>query len=523
VSANPDELQVKQASWMQQPKRWPLVNTLMTRDNQLSKATRLVNAYGEKDPMLNEYQVEKRPGLSAAQYSLGGNGEGLFMQDFVSPSIPGVNQNLYIVQGGILYLVRFAVAGGFPPTTTSLGPLTAMTFGPQIFFGPITPYNSRLLQFGWTVSFASIPDSSASNLIFGNGSATYYLAAGGVPTLLGNGQNFPGFVVPGIVYLDGTTYVMDFFGAIYGSLNLNDPTVWDPLNKIVANNYPDTGVYLARQLTYVIAIKRISTQVFFDNGNPTGSPLSPLPGAIFKFGCISPDTVQSLGDVLFWVTCNEDYALQVVKLDNLQPQVISDPSIDKLLTGSLLNGLSTQFRSVIFERGGHKFYVVTIVDNNLTLVYDIDQGLWYQWTDTNGNYYRTVSATYDQFGRLLTQDINDGNIYLCDTDYVYPNDHGLIATVDIYTPNYDAGIDRIKSLSQIRFNADQTAGSKLQVRFSDNDYQSFNNFRTVDLARERPILNDEGSFYRRAYHFRHQCNTKLRIRAAELQMDIGTL
>jgi hypothetical protein len=102
-------------------------------------------------------------------------------------------------------------------------------------------------------------------------------------------------------------------------------------------------------------------------------------------------------------------------------------------------------------------------------------------------------------------------------------DLGILFPVDIYTPNFDAGVDRIKYLSQMRINADQTPGSLLQVRCSDNDYQSWDNFRTIDLSRTRPILNDEGSFYRRAYHFRHYANTAFRIRSCDLQMDIGTL
>jgi hypothetical protein len=120
--------------------------------------------------------------------------------------------------------------------------------------------------------------------------------------------------------------------------------------------------------------------------------------------------------------------------------------------------------------------------------------------------------------------ISTGNVYQMDGDYVYPTDFGHVVPVDIYTPNFDAGADRIKYLSQMRFNADQTPGSILYVSSSDNDYGSFSRTaRRVDLGRQRPILNDEGSFYRRAYHFRHYANTGLRIRSVDLQMDIGTL
>jgi len=58
---------------------------------------------------------------------------------------------------------------------------------------------------------------------------------------------------------------------------------------------------------------------------------------------------------------------------------------------------------------------------------------------------------------------------------------------------------------------------------SDDDYQTWSNFREVDLSKNRPMLTNCGTFRRRAYHFRHQSNTPLRIQAVELMIDLGTL
>ena len=81
----------------------------------------------------------------------------------------------------------------------------------------------------------------------------------------------------------------------------------------------------------------------------------------------------------------------------------------------------------------------------------------------------------------------------------------------------------LKYLHSMDFVADQTAGSTLMVRKTDDDYQTWSNPRMVDLGTHRPRLISNGSFRRRAYHFRHACNTALRIKAVELQLDIGTL
>jgi hypothetical protein len=73
------------------------------------------------------------------------------------------------------------------------------------------------------------------------------------------------------------------------------------------------------------------------------------------------------------------------------------------------------------------------------------------------------------------------------------------------------------------FNADQQAGSKLQIRCSDDDYQTWTNFREVNLGNKQPVLTNCGTFIRRAWHMRHQGNVPLRIKSVGLQVDLGTL
>jgi hypothetical protein len=213
-------------------------------------------------------------------------------------------------------------------------------------------------------------------------------------------------------------------------------------------------------------------------------------------------------------------------LENLQFKIISTPAIDRFLnlpSQAVANYNVYNFGSCIIKYAGHRFYVLTNFKASVTMVYDIDQKLWYQWTDANGNFYPIMSVAIDLSNNLLAQGINSGVVNFLGPDYVYPSDNGVLFPVDIYTPNFDAGVDRIKLLSQMRFNADQTAGSILKVRFSADDYQHWNNFRSVNLSETRPILSDEGSFHRRAYHFRHQANTPFRLRSVDLQMDLGTL
>lgn len=491
------------------PKRWPLVVQPENRDETVNKDARLVNCYAEKHS--EGYQIEKRFGVSLTPvYTLpGGIARGMYrwqLNESEAIIVMGAGPNLYT-----------ASVVGFPT--------------PHIQLSAAIPITS-----GGTFWFCAIP-SAAPLLMFSSGNIGYYLdATGSLHTI--TDSNYPGVTVPGIVYLDGTVYVMASNGDIVNTLNQDDPTVWDPLGIIEAQDEPDVAVALVKQLVYVVALKQWTTQFFYDAGNATGSPLAPVPGAILTYGCLSADSVQEIDGLLLWITSSKTQSPQVLLLESLQPRIVSTPPIDRLLelfTTSPSNTL-LQIHSFAFKHAGHRFYGITARTPSITLVYDIDQKLWYQWSDYQGNYYPYFSPTLNltasnsgiisigiPYVNRIVQNWLTGNVYNIDADFIFPNDAGNIFPVDIYTPNFDAGVDRRKQLNVMRFNADQTAGSELYVRSSDDDYQTWNNFRRVDLANKRPTLTNCGSFYRRAYHFRHFANTKFRVRTVDLQMDVGTL
>ena len=100
-----------------------------------------------------------------------------------------------------------------------------------------------------------------------------------------------------------------------------------------------------------------------------------------------------------------------------------------------------------------------------------------------------------------------------------------VMAVDVVTPNFDGEVDRRKQCNRLTFLADVVAGSEMLVRVNDKDYaaDSWSNFRTVDLSTELPFSQNWGTFIRRAHHFRHQKQTAFRLKAVNLQLDVGTL
>ena len=529
-----------QAQTVAIPKRWPLVSPLETRTSvlPLTKDARLINGYVEFDPADQEYWVWRRPGLGYQPvFGAGSTLQGMGLYTWVQPgsfSIPPTATN-------VIVLSAWAAAPNY--STFTLGYWTAQpllsTTPTMTTIGTISS-NSPFRPFFETVK------SSPQTVVVGTNEAAYIINANGFPVTLTQITD-PAFptnqspqlaLVQGWVFLDGTLYVMDEAGNIWGSANLNSAVSWNVLNVISASANSDPGVALVKQLSYVVAMKTWSTQIFYDNGAnnpPPASPLSPVPDAQLPWGCFSAGSVQSIDQTLIWMTSNQSVGPQIVRMDNLSASIVSTPSVDRILgqVGLLLGFPNYGITSTVVKLKGHRWYCLTLLSLNVTLVYDMDQPgkQWYIWTDASGNYWPITSMSYAPPsiqgtaklpGLHLGQHLIDGYVFQVDADYIFPNDAGSAVPVDIFTQNVDFGVNRIKQLSRMYFNGDQVPGSALLTRFSDDDYQSWSDPVSIDLGIERPQLGDQGSFWRRAYWFRHVASTPFRVKSMDLQMDLGT-
>ncbi len=204
---------------------------------------------------------------------------------------------------------------------------------------------------------------------------TYTFAGGTSPatgTISGSGGRT---TVPGIVYMDTYFNVMDTSGIIYTSAG-NDATTWPALNFIQAEVEPGVGKCLAKSQNYIIAFKEWSTEFFYDAGNPTGSPLSTVGNGFNLVGCANGDSVASLDGILFWVSQTMQKGRGVHMMLGLQERPVSTPDIERILN---LSSLATIY-SYGVKIAGHAFYVLTLVDQNITIVYDMTSSMWSQWS-----------------------------------------------------------------------------------------------------------------------------------------------
>jgi len=464
-----------QADTVAIPKRLPLIIDPQNRGNSVRYDARLVNAYIEKFSD-GRYCVYERPGMTEDSRPPAGNANGYGVFQWSGA--------VYSIFGNTLYRNGVAVSG------------TVNTAGGVYRFDACL--------------------GATPKLIFGNGiEAYYYDTSGGLVNI--TDVDFPSSFVKGWAYLNGTNYVMLSTAYIQGD-DINDPSAWNPLNVILAQIEPDPGVALAKQLVYVVAFKQLSTEIFYDAGNATGSPLGRVEGAKQNYGCLSANSVQDLGGQLLWLGWSKDGAAEILMLENLKLSTVSTKPIERLLEGATL----TNVFSWNVKLEGHRFYVLTLKDENLTLVYDLDEQMWAQWTDASGNYVPIVASCATTSLQHIVQHETNGRLYLLSSDAA--TDAGDLIEVNVYTPNFDGGTKRVKQLNMMYFDTDQKVSGTLKVRVNDDDYnpKGWSSFRPVDLSIQKPYLDTCGTFVRRAHHLQFKEPVRMpRLMSVDLQLDLG--
>lgn len=184
--------------------------------------------------------------------------------------------------------------------------------------------------------------------------------------------DYPANTTRGCAFLDGRFFAMATNGDIYQSA-LENASSWSSLEFIGSQVEPDEGVYLAKHQSYIVSLKKWSTEFFYDAANATGSILSPVQNAAFKIGCASEDSVKEMADTVVWMGQTRDgYGRAIFRLNGTVPERISDSQIEKILNADSLATVYSWSANV----GSHMLYGLTLVTTGVTLVYDFASGLW---------------------------------------------------------------------------------------------------------------------------------------------------
>ena len=461
--------------------RLSLVAPIETRDGSLAKDSGMVNVYVDNN-VTGAPEVVKRPG-SVTLYSAGAATIGQGMVAFNGTACFIAGDNLYTVASG------FQVA--LPAPTVSNARLTTLDSVQSV----------SILKSKW-------------NLWKMTGLTTLAKCVS---------ANYPTLTLPGIVYLDGYYYVLSTTGALQNS-SFEDPLTWDPLGFLMIDPGLGTAIALARHLNYVFAFCTNGTQAFYNAGNASpGSPLSPAGNAVFSTGCAHADSIINISGNTIFMTHSRQYGRGVAMFVGLSIEILSTPYVNKILN---LSTLASGISGMGIKVSGHSFYLLTLFDLNVTLCFDFDTRIWTTWASspdgTANNYFEGLFALPQSETGAQNLFLNAAGNKVISMNPAYFDDSGLAIVAQITSPTMDNGMMDKKFCSALYVVGDTVPASTVAISYSDDDCQTYNSARTVDMSTTRKMLRVLGSFRRRVWRLRHTASTSFRAQSLEVEVDKGS-
>ena len=350
----------------------------------------------------------------------------------------------------------------------------------------------------------------------------YYDVPTAVATKIAS-ANFPGnagkTLAGTFAHMDGYAFIMATDGTLWDS-DLNSITAWSALNFVTANAYPDKGVGCIRYKNQIIAFGSESMQFYYNAGNPVGSPLNRIDSQTVKIGAINADSIGQIADTVFWVGSSPQGGCSVFQYDG-SPQRISFPEQDYqlLLAGPTSISLSTVR---VFGRS-----FVLVIAGGTTFAYVVEDKRWHQWNGgMNAIPLWFKCAGLSAGSQILTYSVSNqstsGKVYLVNPSSLTFADDGATFSALAQTAADDMGTSERKIYEMLRVIADtESASSPLGIAYSDDDFNTFTQWGTVDLSLPLPRASRLGSSHKRAWQFTHSANTAMRIQRIDAEISVS--
>ncbi len=328
----------------------------------------------------------------------------------------------------------------------------------------------------------------------------------------------------GPVHMDGYMFVMTNNGKIWNS-DINSVSAWTASSYITAQASPDGGMGLARYRNLIVAFGKNSVEFFENRGNATGSPLSSIPSATIRVGCVQFNKVYrsilNVGDTVYWIGVETgSHRIGIYRLNGYQAEKVSTPFIDKILNDNSQN-LILGFAGAMTMHGQTHIYMFS-GSLNYSYVFCPDTNIW--WINLTLDNQQPLSIVgsniSDTSSGLYSYYVNNQNAQVASTLQGSFTDDAQAYTMTVRTDNIDHGTMNRKFYERIRVVGDiQSSASNISISFSDDDFATFSTARTIDMSSHSAMamgLTRLGSARRRSWKLEHSANTPCRLEAIEI-------
>ena len=358
---------------------------------------------------------------------------------------------------------------------------------------------------------------TGKRLLVSDGTKLYSINTSDTVTTVSTSSDaqFPTSNLGPVVYFD--TYIL--FGKANGEIwnsDADSEEAYTSTSFLAAEMYGDDLECIVRQKDQIVAFGTQAIEFYFDNANASGSPLLRIDQNAIQLGLVTKNSIARSGDILFFVakTPQNHYSVWAINSTNEVGRISTSP-IEKLLAGETTNMSSCTAFSIRIQ--GHTLYVLNLAGADRTIVFDFDEKMWCEWSNTSTAKFPGISAT-ELSGTLYIQDATNGRVYTFGAGTF--QDSGSNFTVTLQTSAYDFDSSHRKTLGVLDVYGDNTTGD-LNESHSDDDYSTFSTARAIDMAGIKKRLTRLGSFRKRAFKFTFAGNYALRLEGMELHMRKG--
>lgn len=534
--------------------RIPLAHQLSSRTNSTTKDARIVNAYVEteeskkyviKRPGLASFTITPALGASTAQgmYAFRGTGKlyPIVNNTFYEVTTAGASTNKGAVTSGIysfvetssmpyLFIHNNTDAYNLNGTTGTFTKLTDPAFPtnqtPALTLVPGAIYLDDTVYVMTTTGriYNSSIENTAGVTFTGSIATTVLTVTAITEGVLAVGQLVSGAGVAVGTYITalgtgtgGTgTYTVGVSQTVASEAMVIN--AWNALDYTSKASEPDGGVALAKHLSYLVAFGQWSTEFFYDAANPTGSPLARNDTAKTEIGCANAQSVVQIlsNQTVMWIGQGRETGRGVYHIIGTAPQKVSTKAIDEFLNADPL----TNVRAWSIAIAGTVFYVLTLKDSGYTFAFDLKDKVWTQWTSDNGAGVESFFTPefFASLGNVSYVQLPGGLVSKVSTSTY--QDLGININYRVVTPKLDNNDNKNKFWFSVELMGDMVTGTA-SIRHTNDDYQTWSTYRSVDLSMKRPIIYQLGQGKRKAFDIWSTINQPIRLEAMEADVHPG--
>ncbi|HET8689179.1 MAG TPA: packaged DNA stabilization protein [Methanosarcina sp.] len=332
--------------------------------------------------------------------------------------------------------------------------------------------------------------------------------------------NVPGHI-QSPVYLDGYIFIPKAGGQdIYNSA-LDDPLTWNN-EYISAEMSPDGIRDIAKIANYIVAFGESSIEFFYDAANVGGSPLS-RNDTLYRHTGYMGGKAQ-IGNKLFFVGSYSDGNADIFVLEDTKLSSIGAPQVIRTINRTQIDDNNIYGAVVTFN--GMYHYVFSV--GNSTFAYNINNDMYTNWKYGNTTSFKIKdTANYDgnRFKKsyfLMPTGTANGGIL---GQFVLDNytDNGTPYTMVVRTDDLYNDTLQMKFISRLSIFCDRgNTNATIQLRWTDDDYQTYSNPVPIVLNQELASVRRLGGYRRRAFEFSNSENYPVRIWGYELDLNMGS-